>query len=352
MKGFAMLGINKVGWIEKEKPVAGPYDAIVRPLAVSPCTSDIHTVFEGALGERTDLILGHEAVGEVVEVGKEVKDFKPGDKVVVPAITPDWRTIEVQQGYHMHSGGMLAGWKYSNIKDGVFGEYFHVNDADMNLAHLPDDIPLEAAVMLSDMVTTGFHGAELANIELGDAVAVIGIGPVGLMSVAGAKLLGASRIIGIGSRKALIEAAEYYGATDIVNYRNGPIDEQIMDLTGGKGVDRVIIAGAGSDILKIAVKIVKPGGTISNVNYFGEGDTLPIPRLDWGNGMAHKTIIGGLTPGGRNRMEKLINLVKYNRIDPSRLVTHKFHGFEHIEKALLMMKDKQQDLIKPVVFVE
>ena len=78
MKGFAMLGINKVGWIEKEKPVAGPYDAIVRPLAVSPCTSDIHTVFEGALGERTDLILGHEAVGEVVEVGKEVKDFKPG----------------------------------------------------------------------------------------------------------------------------------------------------------------------------------------------------------------------------------------------------------------------------------
>lgn len=352
MKGFAMLGINKVGWIEKDKPVAGPYDAIVKPLAVAPCTSDIHTVFEGALGERTDLILGHEAVGEIVEVGKEVKDFKPGDRVVVPAITPDWRTIECQQGYHMHSGGMLAGWKFSNIKDGVFAEYFHVNDADMNLAHLPDDIPLESAVMLSDMVTTGFHGAELANIELGDVVAVIGIGPVGLMAIAGAKLLGASRIIGVGSRKALVEAAKYYGATDIVNYKNGPIIDQIMDLTNGKGVDKVIIAGAGSDILMTAVKIVKPGGTISNINYFGEGDTLPIPRLEWGNGMAHKTIIGGLTPGGRDRMERLIKLVKYNRIDPSRLVTHKFHGFEHIEKALLMMKDKQEDLIKPVVIVE
>ena len=81
MKGFAMLGINKVGWIEKEKPVAGPFDAIVKPLAVSPCTSDIHTVFEGALGDRHNMILGHEAVGQVVEIGSEVKDFKPGDKI-------------------------------------------------------------------------------------------------------------------------------------------------------------------------------------------------------------------------------------------------------------------------------
>ena len=205
--------------------------------------------------------------------------------------------------------------------------------------------------MLSDMVTTGFHGAELANIELGDVVAVIGIGPVGLMAIAGAKLLGASRIIGVGSRKALVEAAKYYGATDIVNYKNGPIDEQIMDLTGGKGVDKVIIAGATSDILMTVVKIVKPGGTISNINYFGEGDTIPIPRVEWGSGMAHKTIIGGLTPGGRDRMERLIKLVKYNRIDPSRLVTHKFHGFEYIEDALLLMKEKPKDLIKPVVFI-
>ncbi len=347
-----MLGINKVGWIEKEKPVAAPYDAIVKPIAVSPCTSDIHTVFEGALGEREDMILGHEAVGEVVEVGSEVKDFKPGDKVIVPAITPDWRTIESQRGFSQHSGGMLAGWKFSNFKDGVFAEFFHVNDADMNLAYLPDDIPVESAVMITDMVTTGFHGAELANIQLGDVVAVIGIGPVGLMAVAGAKILGASRILGVGSREALIEAANFYGATDIVNYRNGPVDEQVMELTNGKGVDRVIIAGASPEIMKTAVKVVKPGGTVSNINYYGEGDTIPIPRLDWGSGMAHKTIVGGLTPGGRDRMEKLIDLVKYNRVDPSKLVTHKFHGFNHIEEALMLMKDKQQDLIKPVVFVD
>ena len=352
MKGFAMLGIGKVGWIEKEDPVAGPYDAIVKPIAVAPCSSDIHTVYEGALGDRKDMMLGHEGVGEVVEVGSEVKDFKPGDKVVVPAITPDWRSLESEEGFAQHSGGMLAGWKFSNFKDGVFASRFHVNDADMNLAHLPDDISIEAAVMVTDMVTTGFHGAELANIQLGDTVVVIGIGPVGLMATAGAKILGAGRLIGVGSRKALVEAAKFYGATDIVNYRNGPVDEQIMELTNGKGVDRVIIAGAKPDIMKTAIKIVKPGGTVSNVNYYGEGDVIPVPRLDWGSGMAHKTIIGGLTPGGRYRMERLIDLVRYNRVDPEKLITHKFHGFEHVEEALQLMKDKPQDLIKPVVFVE
>jgi threonine dehydrogenase-like Zn-dependent dehydrogenase len=318
---------------------------------VAPCTSDIHTVFEGAIGERHNMILGHEAVGEVVEVGSEVKDFKPGDRVVVPAITPDWRTSEVQRGYHQHSGGMLAGWKFSNIKDGVFGEFFHVNDADMNLAHLPKEIPLEAAVMIPDMMTTGFHGAELAEIELGASVAVLGIGPVGLMAVAGAKLRGAGRIIVVGSRPVCVDAAKYYGATDIVNYKNGPIDSQIMDLTEGKGVDAAIIAGGNADIMATAVKIVKPGGTIANVNYFGEGDVLPVPRLEWGCGMAHKTIKGGLCPGGRLRMERLINLVFYKRVDPSKLVTHVFQGFDNIEKALMLMKDKPKDLIKPVVIL-
>jgi threonine dehydrogenase-like Zn-dependent dehydrogenase len=351
MKGFAMLGIGKVGWIEKDKPKAGLEDAIVRPLAVAPCTSDIHTVFEGALGEKSNIILGHEAVGEVVEVGSEVKDFKPGDRVVVPAITPDWKTIDIQRGFHQHSGGLLAGWKFSNIKDGVFGEYFHVNDADMNLAILPENIPLEAAAMFPDMVTTGFHGAELAEIGLGDTVAVLGIGPVGLMAVAGAKMRGASRLIVVGTRPNCVEVAKAYGATDVVNYKVAPVEDQILELTGGQGVDAVIIAGGNSDILVSAVKMVKPGGKIANINYFGEGETLPLPRLEWGSGMSHKAINGGLTPGGRLRMEKLVSLYEYGRIAPEKLVTHVFEGFEHIEEALMLMKDKPKDLIKPVVLI-
>jgi len=351
MKAFAMLKIGEVGWIEKEEPKPGPIDTIVRPLAVAACTSDIHNVYAGAIGERHNLIMGHEAVGEIVEVGSEVKDFKPGDRVVVGAVTPDWRTLDIQRGWHQHSGGMLRGFKFANIKDGVFAQYFHVNDADMNLAHLPEEIPLETAVMISDMVPTGFHGVELAEIEFGMTVCVIGIGSVGLMSVAGAKLHGAGRIIAVGSRPVCIEAAKYYGATDIVNYKEGDIAKRIMTLTEGKGVDATIVAGGEKEGegLAQAVKITKPGGTIGNVAHFSTGEFLPIPRLKWGAGLGHKTIRGGLTPAGRLKLERLIDLVKYNRVDPSRLVTHVFQGMENIEKAWYLMRDKPQDLIKPVV---
>ena len=351
MKGYAMLGIGRTGWIEKEVPICGPLDAIVRPIAVSPCTSDIHTVWEGAIGERTDMILGHEAVGEIVEVGSLVKDLKVGDRVIVPAITPDWGSREAQGGYAMHSGGMLSGWKFSNFKDGVFAEYFHVNEADANLARLPSSLDPAAAVMLSDMVPTGLHGAELADVQYGDSVCVIGIGPVGLMSVAGAALRGAGRLFAVGSRPNCIEVAKAYGATDIINYRYGDIVTQIMDKTGGKGVDKVIVAGGDNDTFIQAIDMLKPGGRIGNVNYLGAGDFVRIPRVQWGCGMGHKTIAGGLMPGGRLRMEKLAALLVNGRLDTSRLLTHRFQGFEHLEEALLLMKDKPKDLIKPVVIL-
>ena len=349
MKGYAMLGIGKTGWIEKEVPACGPLDAIVKPVAVSPCTSDVHTVWEGAIGDRRDMILGHEAVGEIVEVGSLVKDLKVGEKVIVPAITPDWGSLESQGGYSMHSGGMLAGWKFSNFKDGVFAEFFHVTEADANLARLPEGVEPASAVMLSDMVPTGFHGAELAQVEYGDTVCVIGIGPVGLMSVAASALKGAGRLFAVGSRPNCVEAAKYYGATDIINYKDGDIVAQIMDKTHGRGVDKVIVAGGDNDTFIQAVTMLKPGGRIGNVNYLGSGDYVRIPRVEWGCGMGHKTIAGGLMPGGRLRMEKLVSLMQYGRLDTSRLLTHRFKGFEHMEEALMLMKDKPRDLIKPVV---
>ena len=349
MKGFAMLEIGKVGWIEKEAPVCGPFDALVEPLAVSPCTSDIHTVWEGAIGQRHNMILGHEAVGRVVQVGSLVKDFKPGDRVLVPAITPDWSSLEAQAGYSMHSGGMLAGWKFSNFKDGVFGELFHVNEADGNLALLPEGMDIASAVMLSDMVPTGLHGVELADVQFGDSVCVIGIGPVGLMSVAGAAIRGASQLFAVGSRPNCVELANEYGATDIVNYRDGDIVEQVMEKTHGKGVDRVIVAGGDNDTFIQAITMLKPGGRIGNVNYLGEGDYVKIPRVEWGCGMGHKTVAGGLMPGGRLRMEKLASLMSTGRIDPGKMLTHRFEGFDKMEQALMLMKDKPRDLIKPVV---
>ncbi|PXV86312.1 threonine dehydrogenase-like Zn-dependent dehydrogenase [Lachnotalea glycerini] len=351
MKGFAMLGIGKTGWIEKAAPTCGALDAICKPLALSPCTSDVHTVWAGAIGDRHDMILGHEAVAQIVEVGSMVKDFKPGDKVIVPAITPDWGSLEAQAGYSMHSGGMLAGWKFSNFKDGVFGELFHVNEADANLALLPEGIDLAAAAMLSDMVPTGFHGVELADVQFGDSVVVIGIGPVGLMSVAGTALRGASHIYAVGSRPNCIQIAKEYGATDIINYREGDIVEQIMEKTKGKGVDKIVIAGGDVDTFAQAIRMLKPGGRIGNVNYLGEGDYVKIPRAEWGCGMGHKIIAGGLMPGGRLRMEKLVSLMETGKLDTGKLITHKFNGFEKVEDALMLMKDKPRDLIKPVVLL-
>ena len=351
MKGYAMLKIGATGWVEKDMPKCGPLDAICKPIALAPCTSDVHTVWEGAIGEREDMILGHEAVGEVVQVGELVKDFKPGDKVIISAITPDWNSLEAQEGYAMHSGGMLSGWKFSNFKDGVFAEYFHVNDADGNLAHLPEGMDLGAACMLSDMVPTGFHGAELADIQFGDNVAVIGIGPVGLMAVAAAAIRGAANIYAVGSRKNCVELAKEYGATHIVNYRNGDIVEQIMALNGGP-VDKIIIAGGDVDTFDQAIRMLKPGGKIGNVNYLGVGDYVKIPRVEWGAGMGHKAIVGGLMPGGRLRSEKLARLITAGRIHPEKMITHVFHGWDGVKEALMLMKDKPADLIKPLVIFD
>ena len=351
MKGYAMLEIGKTGWIEKEIPEISPVDALVKPICVAPCTSDIHTAFKGAIGQRKNMILGHECVGEVYKVGELVRDFKPGDKVIVPAITPDWGAVPSQAGFPMHSKGMLSGWKFSNYKDGVFAEYCHVNEADANLCHLPENVDPISAVMLPDMVVKGFHGAELAKIGFGDKVLVIGIGPVGLMAVAGANLRGASEIIAVGSRELCQRTAKEYGATKILSYKDGDLVENVLNLTDGLGVDRVIIAGGDNDTFAQAVKAVKPGGIISNVNYLGEGETVNIPRVEWGVGMGHKTITGGLTPGGRLKMEKMASLLATGKLDTKRLVTHVFNGFDKIEEALMLMKDKPKDLIKPVVVI-
>ncbi|MCL1891647.1 MAG: NAD(P)-dependent alcohol dehydrogenase [Coriobacteriia bacterium] len=352
MKAFAMLGLNKTGWIEKDRPACGPNDAILRPIALAPCTSDVHTVWEGAIGDRKDLILGHEGVGEIVEVGELVRDFKVGDVCIVPAITPDWNSVEAQDGYQMHSGGMLGGWKFSNIKDGMFAEFFHVNDADGNLALLPEGLSPETATMLSDMVPTGFHAAELAGVRYGDNVVVVGIGPVGLMAVRGAVLKGAARIFAVGTRPNCVAVAKEYGATDIINYKNGSIVDQVMELTGGAGVDKVLQAGGTVDTFDESIRMLKPGGAIGNVNYLGSGEFIKIPREEWGVGMGHKMINAGLMPGGRRRMERLADMVLAGRVDPSKLLTHRFEGFDSIEEALMLMKDKPADLIKPVVSIK
>lgn len=216
---------------------------------------------------------------------------------------------------------------------------------------MPDGMDPAEAVMLSDMVTTGFLGAEQANIQFGDTVCVVGIGPVGLMAVVGAVLSGSGRIFAVGSRPNCTAVAKEFGANDIIDYHAGDIADQILDATSGRGVDRVIIAGGNNDAFIQAIRMVRPGGTVSNINYLGSGDFVKLPREEWGCGMSHKTVTGGLTPGGRRRMEQMCALFEAGRIKPGKLITHRFQGFGHAEEALLLMKNKPQDLIKPVVLI-
>ena len=356
MKGFGCTVPGKeVGWIEKAKPVAGPFDAVVRPLVIAPCSSDVHNAYEiGSTKFLQDRILGHESIAEIVEVGSEVKDYKVGDRIVVPAVTPNWRHPVIQDSVHQHTDMLMDSFKYAFSLDGVFAEYFLVPDVDMNAALLPEGMPLEKAIFAVDMMSTGFHGVELADVQFGESVAVLGVGPVGLMAVAGCSLRGAGKIyvVDTNSKPARIEVAKAYGASEIIDYMEGDTVAQLRKLTNKKGVDKVIIAGGDSNSISNAIKMVRPGGIVSNINFYTGVETLPIPLVAWGSGMGHKTIKGGLCPGGRRRMERMLAVVSRDYMDLTKMVTHTFKGLEHVEDAFYLMANKPADLIKPLVFCD
>lgn len=338
--------------MEKPDPLCGPDDAIARPIALAPCTSDVHSAYELEGPWLTNRILGHECVGEIIEVGSNVKDFKVGDKVVIPCTTPTWKHPDIQDGLHQHAGGLNAGINFSNYEDGTFADKIKIRSADMNLALLPENISPETACMVTDMMTTGFHGAELAEIKFGDSVVVFGIGPVGLMAVAGSKLMGAAKLIAVGSRPNCVELAKEYGATDIVNYKEGDIKEQIMEITKGKGVDAAIVAGGNLETFYTAFAVTKEGGNIANINVWTEIPSFNFPIDVTAGFLGHKTLRGGLCPGGRKRMERLLALVEVGRVDPGKMITHRFKGLEAIEDAFKLMVNKPRDLIKPIVLID
>lgn len=350
MKAFVMSRIGQVGIIDKERPECGPLDAILRPTKGLICTSDVHTV-HGAIGEREDLTLGHEVVGVVDEVGEYVTRFRKGDRVVVGAITPDWGSDAAQAGHPSQSGGALGGWKFANEKDGTFADYVHVNEADANLAHIPEGVSDEAAAYCCDMLSTGFMAAENARIPMGGTVAVFAQGPVGLMATAGARLLGAGLIIAVETVPKRQELAKTYGADIIVDFATEDVVERILELTDGEGVDASMEALGSSDLIGQCIKVTKPGGRISNAGYHGEGEFIQLPRIEWGVGMAEKDLVTGLCPGGHLRMSRLVRLLENGRLDPTLMTTHTF-PFADIEKAFHMMESKEDGMIKPLIEFE
>lgn len=207
MKALVLKGKGNIAYIEKERPtLAAAHGALLKPLLVSPCTSDVHTIWQGS-PKRPDLTLGHEVIARVEEVGAEVTDFHVGDVVAVSAITPDWSQPDVEENY-AHAGHNFSAHMLGNTIDGAFQELFYLPYADRNLAHIPDGLTLEDALMCVDVLQTGFTAVEEAGVKPGDTVVVMGIGAIGLAAILGAKLAGARTIYAVGSRPENTRIAE------------------------------------------------------------------------------------------------------------------------------------------------
>ena len=348
MKALVFLGIGKVGVVEKPIPTPGPRDAIIRTTASLICTSDVHTV-KGVIPIPEGRGLGHESVGVVYRVGEDVTRFKAGDRVAVNAITPCGACNYCQRGFTSQCGGMLGGYKFTTQKDGNMAEYFHVNDADFNLVQIPQSLTDEQALYTTDMLSTGFAGAEHAQIPLGGTVVVFAQGPVGLSATIGARLLGAGRIFTVESKPNRVELSRKFGADVVVDPTRGDPVEQILELNGGEGVDSAIEALGAPETFANCFRVTRPGGTISNIGYHGEaGTTLQIPLLAFGLGMSDQTVRTALCPGGRERMTRLLRLIETGRVDPTPMTTHRF-PFSQVEHAFQMMTSKEDNIIKPLI---
>lgn len=347
MTAFVMKKIDEVGMMEKPVPEPGPNDAVIRTTLASISTSDVYTA-HGAIGERNDLTLGHEAVGVVHRLGEAVDGFEEGQRVAVPSTTPCFRCENCQRGHTSQCQGLLGAWKLGNSQDGCFADYFLVSDAGANLFAIPDDISDEQAVYCTNTLSAGLKAAENADIPVGGAVAVFGQGAVGLMATVGARLMGAGLIIAVETISGRQELSREFGADEIVDHKKeGPVD-RILEMTDAIGVDAAIEASGTDQAFEACVKSTRPGGTISNVGYHKEGVYMEIPRVEWGAGKSDKTIRAALAPGGSERMKRMFRLIRNERVDPTKLTTHRFE-FAEIEKAFHMKETNEDGIIKPVI---
>jgi threonine dehydrogenase-like Zn-dependent dehydrogenase len=353
VKGYVLHGAGHAGWAEVGDPRPGPYDAVVRPVVVAVCTTDVHLIATAVLPAAVGKPIGHEAVGVVEQVGDLVSDFRPGQRVIIPAGASDWRSPKAQCGEAKYYQTNNPYFNEDPTVTGVFCEAVRVRDADLSLAHIPDEVSDVQAVMVPDMVATGMTGVEKLRVKFGDTVAVLGAGPVGLMGIAGAALAGAARIIAVDSRERTAGLALAYGATDRIDHTKGPVPEQLFALTGGRPVDGVLVAAGGdpSDLITTALRIVKPGGHVANVSAYLEAKSITIPVDVIGYGTQDKALTGVFVKDGRDFLERMLALVRYGRIDPLPLVSHQLHGWGQLEGALALMRERDPSVIKPVVLV-
>ncbi len=349
MKATVFHGVNDIRVEGVERPHAGIGEAVIRVTLTTICGTDLHIV-RGEYPVKPGLVIGHEPVGVIEELGPGVTGYQIGDRVLVGAITPCGQCRACLSGHlsqcgHGGSYEAMGGWRFGNTINGAQAEYLLVPHAQANLAKIPEDLTDEQVVLLADIASTGFSGAESGHVRLGDAVVVFAQGPIGLCATAGAKLMGASLIIGVDGNDSRLAMARSMGADVLLNYRDVDVVAEVKRLTDG-GADVAIEALGTAQTFESALRSLRPGGTLSSLGVYS--GKLEVPHDAFAAGLGDHRIVTTLCPGGKERMRRLLGLVQSGRFDPTPLITHRF-SLDEITEGYRLFGDQLDGVLKVAI---
>jgi threonine dehydrogenase-like Zn-dependent dehydrogenase len=349
MKAAIFVEPGRIVLEQKPIPDVGATDALIRITTTAICGTDVH-ILKGEYPVARGLTVGHEPVGIIEKLGSAVAGFVEGQRVIAGAITPSGQSYASLCGCPSQDGPgtrhgfrPMGGWKFGNTIDGCQAEYLLVPDAVANLSPIPDHLSDEQVLMCPDIMSTGFAGAEKGRVRIGDTVAVFALGPIGLCAVAGARLMGATTIIGVDKVPARIAAARKLGADHVVDFSAADPVAEIMRLTDGRGVDVAIEALGTQDTFQSALRVLRPGGTLSSLGVYS-GD-LVIPADAFSAGLGDNRIVTSLCPGGKERMRRLMDVIGSGRLDLGFMVTHRF-SLDRIEEAYDLFANQRDGVLK------
>ncbi|HEU4652971.1 MAG TPA: NAD(P)-dependent alcohol dehydrogenase [Steroidobacteraceae bacterium] len=352
MRAAVFVKPGRIALDERPIPDIGPLDALIRITTTTICGTDVH-IMKGEYPVKPGLIIGHEPVGIIEKLGSAVEGYREGQRVIAGAITPSGYSNACLAGCGAQDGAgtahgwkAIGGWKFGNTIDGCQAEYVRVPDAMANLAPVPDGLTDEEVLMCPDIMSTGFSGAQSGRVQIGDVVAVFAQGPIGLCATVGAKLMGATKIIGVETVPARAAIAQRLGADHIVDFRKVDVVDEIMKLTNGRGVDVAIEALGTQPTFEAALRVIRPGGTLSSLGVYSKDLTIPLGAFAAGLG-DHK-IITTLCPGGKERMRRLMDVIASRRADLKPLVTHRFK-LDQIESAYELFANQRDGVLKVAI---
>lgn len=352
MKAAVFVEPGRIALDERPIPDIGPLDALVRITTTTICGTDVH-IMKGEYPVRPGLIVGHEPVGIIEKLGSAVQGYREGQRVIAGAITPSGYSNACLAGACAQDGAGSAhgwkptgGWKFGNTIDGCQAEFVRVPDAMANLAPVPDELTDEQVLMCPDIMSTGFSGAQRGHIRIGDAVAVFAQGPIGLCATVGAKLMGATTIIAVETVPARAAVARQLGADHIVDFKKEDPVAAIRNLTQGRGVDVAIEALGTQRTFESALKVLRPGGTLSSLGVYSQDLTIPLSAF--AAGLGDHTIVTTLCPGGKERMRRLMDVIASRRANLECLVTHRFK-LDDIEAAYELFANQRDGVLKVAI---